>query len=52
MRLVSIYIWEKVADLFKTVALGYSKFCEVFTEDEWEGFNYAFVLFGSLSYGL
>lgn len=31
----------------KTVALGYSKFCELFTEEEWEGFNYAsvFVLF-------
>lgn len=28
----------------KTVALGYSKFCELFTEDEWEGFNYASVL--------
>lgn len=24
----------------KTVALGYSKFCELFTEDEWEGFEY------------
>ena len=29
--------------MFKTVALGYSKFCELFTEDEWEGFNYASV---------
>jgi len=26
---------------YETVALGYSKFCELFTEDEWEGFNYA-----------
>ncbi|KAJ3567696.1 hypothetical protein NP233_g6194 [Leucocoprinus birnbaumii] len=26
---------------FETVALGYSKFCELFTEDEWEGFKYA-----------
>jgi hypothetical protein len=25
------------------VALGYSKFCELFTEEEWEGFNYAYV---------
>ncbi|KAF8162781.1 histidine phosphatase superfamily [Crassisporium funariophilum] len=26
---------------YETVALGYSKFCELFTEEEWEGFNYA-----------
>jgi hypothetical protein len=26
--------------LFQTVALGFSKFCELFTEEEWEGFNY------------
>ncbi|EEB97798.1 hypothetical protein MPER_02809, partial [Moniliophthora perniciosa FA553] len=26
---------------YETVAIGYSKFCELFTEDEWEGFNYA-----------
>lgn len=26
---------------FQTVALGYSKFCELFTEEEWEGFEYA-----------
>ncbi|KAF9239899.1 phosphoglycerate mutase-like protein [Melanogaster broomeanus] len=26
---------------YETVALGYSKFCELFTENEWEGFNYA-----------
>ncbi len=32
---------------FKTVAIGYSKFCELFTEEEWEGFNYAWV-FGFL----
>ena len=28
---------------YETVALGYSKFCELFTEEEWEGFNYACV---------
>lgn len=28
--------------LTKTVAIGYSKFCELFTEDEWKGFNYAY----------
>lgn len=26
---------------YETVALGYSKFCDLFTEEEWEGFNYA-----------
>ena len=26
---------------FETVALGYSKFCELFTEKEWEGFDYS-----------
>lgn len=25
----------------KTVAIGYSKFCEPFTVEEWEGFDYA-----------
>lgn len=28
--------------VLQTVALGYSKFCEIFTEEEWEGFNYAY----------
>ncbi|KAG1792165.1 phosphoglycerate mutase-like protein [Suillus plorans] len=27
---------------FETVALGYSKFCELFTEKEWEGFDYSY----------
>lgn len=26
---------------FQTVNLGYSNFCELFTEEEWEGFEYA-----------
>ncbi|KAH8827000.1 histidine phosphatase superfamily [Flagelloscypha sp. PMI_526] len=26
---------------YETVALGYSKFCELFTEEEWKGFDYA-----------
>ncbi|KAG6331252.1 hypothetical protein ID866_7837 [Astraeus odoratus] len=26
---------------YETVALGFSKFCELFTEEEWEGFDYA-----------
>ncbi|KAI6005603.1 histidine phosphatase superfamily [Pisolithus albus] len=27
---------------YETVALGFSKFCELFTEKEWEGFDYAY----------
>ncbi|KAG9030965.1 hypothetical protein FRB95_003302 [Tulasnella sp. JGI-2019a] len=30
---------------YETVALGYSKFCELFTEEEWRGFNYALDLY-------
>lgn len=26
---------------YETVALGYSKFCEIFTQEEWEGFDYS-----------
>ncbi|KAE9404951.1 phosphoglycerate mutase-like protein [Gymnopus androsaceus JB14] len=26
---------------YETVAIGYSKFCELFTQEEWEGFDYA-----------
>jgi len=26
---------------YETVAIGFSKFCGLFTEEEWEGFNYA-----------
>lgn len=28
----------------QTVAIGYSKFCELFTEEEWKGFNYAYAV--------
>ncbi|KAF8898246.1 histidine phosphatase superfamily [Gymnopilus junonius] len=35
------YIMQQLC-AYETVALGYSKFCELFTEDEWEGFNYAY----------
>ncbi|KAH6917781.1 histidine phosphatase superfamily [Coprinopsis sp. MPI-PUGE-AT-0042] len=28
----------------QTVALGYSKFCELFTQEEWEGFDYGYDL--------
>lgn len=29
----------------QTVALGYSTFCELFTDKEWEGFNYAYAIY-------
>ncbi|EIN13824.1 phosphoglycerate mutase-like protein [Punctularia strigosozonata HHB-11173 SS5] len=30
---------------YETVAIGYSKFCELFTQEEWEGFDYAWDLY-------
>jgi hypothetical protein len=29
-----------ISDISQTVALGYSKFCDLFTEEEWEGYEY------------
>jgi hypothetical protein len=29
----------------QTVALGYSKFCELFTKEEWDGFDHALDLY-------
>jgi hypothetical protein len=29
-----------ISDIPQTVALGYSKFCDLFTEEEWEGYEY------------
>jgi hypothetical protein len=26
---------------YETVSIGYSRFCELFTEEEWEGFDYS-----------
>ncbi|KAF8061714.1 histidine phosphatase superfamily [Lyophyllum atratum] len=34
------YVMQQMC-AYETVAIGYSKFCELFTEEEWEGFNYA-----------
>ncbi|CCM03468.1 uncharacterized protein FIBRA_05601 [Fibroporia radiculosa] len=33
--------WMQETCAYETVALGYSKFCELFTEDEWRGYEYA-----------
>ncbi len=38
----SRYVIFLVTDgVLQTVAIGYSKFCELFTEDEWLGFDYS-----------
>ncbi|KAF8143068.1 histidine phosphatase superfamily [Mycena galopus ATCC 62051] len=41
---VDVYVLQQMC-AYETVALGYSKFCELFTEDEWDGFNYSLNLF-------
>jgi len=33
--------YHNLIHTLQTVAIGYSKFCELFTEEEWEGFDYA-----------
>ena len=32
---------EPVLTAKKTVALGFSEFCDLFTEEEWKGYEYA-----------
>lgn len=35
--------WDKGSRyILQTVALGYSAFCSLFTEEEWKGFSYSF----------
>ena len=43
MQSISILFTPKVE--LQTVALGYSAFCGLFTEEEWEGFEYALDLY-------
>jgi len=40
LTIEDVYTMQQLCP-YETVALGYSKFCELFTEEEWEGFNYA-----------
>ncbi|KAF9480866.1 phosphoglycerate mutase-like protein [Pholiota conissans] len=40
LSIQDVYIMQQLCP-YETVALGYSKFCELFTEEEWDGFNYA-----------
>ncbi|KAJ7265461.1 histidine phosphatase superfamily [Mycena haematopus] len=39
-----VYVLQQMC-AYETVALGYSKFCELFTEEEWDGFNYSLDIF-------
>ncbi|KAG6902665.1 hypothetical protein C0995_013357 [Termitomyces sp. Mi166 len=41
LSIEDVYIMQQMC-AYETVAIGYSKFCELFTEKEWEGFNYAY----------
>ncbi|KAL5520653.1 hypothetical protein ACEPAF_2654 [Sanghuangporus sanghuang] len=40
LSIEDIYILQQMC-AYETVAIGFSKFCELFTEEEWEGFEYA-----------
>lgn len=40
LTIEDVYVMQQMC-AYETVAIGYSKFCELFTEKEWEGFNYA-----------
>ncbi|KAI0717807.1 phosphoglycerate mutase-like protein [Cerioporus squamosus] len=40
LRIEDVYSMQQLC-AYETVAIGYSKFCELFTEDEWRGFDYS-----------
>ncbi|KAJ3514189.1 hypothetical protein NLJ89_g2508 [Agrocybe chaxingu] len=40
LSIQDVYTMQQLCP-YETVALGYSKFCELFTEEEWDGFDYA-----------
>ncbi|KAI0638912.1 phosphoglycerate mutase-like protein [Trametes polyzona] len=44
LTIEDVYVLQQLC-AYETVAIGYSKFCELFTEDEWKGFNYALDLY-------
>jgi len=44
LSIEDIYIFQQLC-AYETVSIGYSKFCELFTEKEWEGFDYAIDLY-------
>ncbi|KAF7335328.1 AB hydrolase-1 domain-containing protein [Mycena sanguinolenta] len=44
LSIEDVYVLQQLC-AYETVALGYSKFCELFTEEEWEGFDYSLDIF-------
>ncbi|EJD02001.1 phosphoglycerate mutase-like protein [Fomitiporia mediterranea MF3/22] len=44
LSIEDVYIFQQFC-AYETVAIGYSKFCELFTEEEWEGFEYSLDLY-------
>ncbi|KAH9951980.1 phosphoglycerate mutase-like protein [Amylocystis lapponica] len=44
LTIEDVYTFQQTC-AYETVAIGYSKFCELFTEEEWEGFDYAMDLY-------
>ncbi|KAF7367981.1 AB hydrolase-1 domain-containing protein [Mycena sanguinolenta] len=44
LTIEDVYVFQQLC-AYETVALGYSKFCELFTEEEWDGFEYSFDLY-------
>ncbi|KAJ7368930.1 phosphoglycerate mutase-like protein [Mycena albidolilacea] len=44
LQVEDVYVLQQLC-AYETVALGYSKFCELFTEEEWDGFDYSLDLY-------
>ncbi|KAJ6613339.1 histidine phosphatase superfamily [Mycena sp. CBHHK59/15] len=44
LTIEDVYVLQQLC-AYETVALGYSKFCELFTEEEWSGFDYSLDLY-------
>ncbi|TFY59888.1 hypothetical protein EVJ58_g5495 [Rhodofomes roseus] len=44
LTIEDVYTMQQMC-AYETVAIGYSKFCELFTEEEWKGFDYAMDLY-------
>ncbi|KAJ7894516.1 phosphoglycerate mutase-like protein [Mycena olivaceomarginata] len=44
LTIEDVYVFQQLC-AYETVALGYSKFCELFTKEEWNGFEYSFDLY-------
>jgi hypothetical protein len=40
LTIMDVYVFQQMC-AYETVAIGSSKFCELFTVEEWEGFDYA-----------